>query len=441
MSGRVRVVGLGPGDAALTTPSATDALVRAPVARLRTHRHPAAEPFQKIESYDALYEAAKSFDSLYDAIVSDLVRLATEHGEVVYAVPGSPSVAERTVELLREQQGIELTVEPAVSVIDVALSEVGCDPVTDGLRIVDALGAVELLAGPGPLLILQTYSPEVMAALSSRLPASTPVRVLHHLGLPDAEVLELTAYELSQFGPADHLTSVWVPHLRTAGVAIDELLELTRTLRAKCVWDQEQDHVSLLPHLTEEAYEALDALAAYAAADGQPSPDHVVEELGDLLFQIAFHAELGSEENQFTFVDVADAVRTKLISRHPHVFEGVEVQSADDAAVRWEILKQSEKGRLSVTDGVPANLPSLTLLAKMSRKAASVGIPPSDVGVVRSTIIETIRSMSEPREDELTVLISAVAALVAAGGIDMEGAVRAHALALRNEIRHQEGLD
>ena len=101
--------------------------------------------------------------------------------------------------------------------------------------------------------------------------------------------------------------------------------------------------------------------------------DHVEEELGDLLFQIVFHAELGDEEGNFNFATIADGVRDKLIGRHPHVFGDVTVSGADEVASRWEDLKRVEKGRDSVTDGIAWQLPSLTLYTKLLRKAALVG--------------------------------------------------------------------
>jgi len=174
----VRVVGLGPGDAELITRRTFDLLREAPVVRLRTRVHPAAAAFPDVASYDEFYERADSFDALYEAIVSDLIELARSapDGEVVYAVPGSPVVAERTVELLMACSDVTTVLEPAVSVIDVACAALGRDPMASGLRVVDALANVEALRGPGPLLVLQTYSLEILASVADRLPKSTSSR-------------------------------------------------------------------------------------------------------------------------------------------------------------------------------------------------------------------------------------------------------------------------
>jgi tetrapyrrole methylase family protein/MazG family protein len=409
-------------------------------------------------SYDELYERAESFDALYAAIVNDLVALAVDADshEVLYVVPGSPVVAERTVGMLREREDVTTIVEPAVSVIDVACAVLGQDPMSVGMRVVDALASSGDFRGPGPLLILQTYSPEVLASVADRLPEACDVTVLHHLGLPDQVVMTLDAKELATFGAADHLTSLWVEGLRDAGEAMNDLVEFMRRLRAECPWDQEQTHASLTRHLLEEAYEAIDALEAFerSSTDGGLSDaqiDHVEEELGDLLFQIVFHAELGDEEGNFNFATIADGVRDKLIGRHPHVFGDVTVTSADEVASRWEDLKREEKGRDSVTDGITWQLPSLTLYTKLLRKAALVDVDLDSGEVARERALAAIAALSLDDESVGDAVSSsnvssvwgdALSALVTAArfaGVDLEGVLRERAATLRDEIREAEG--
>lgn len=444
----------------LVTRSAYELITGAPLVRLRTRRHPAAQGFDAIESYDEWYERADSFDELYEAIVEDLVALAlaSPGAEVLYVVPGSPAVAERTVELLRGRGDVRTVLEPAVSVVDVACAALGRDPMHDGLRIIDALASLEPLRGPGPLLILQTYAPEVLAAIASRVSDNTAVTVLHHLGLDDEAVVTLPARELVTFRDVDHLTSLWIDELRTAGEATDDLVELMRRLRRECPWDQEQDHASLTRHLLEEAYEALDALETFVRveASGEPleaATAHVREELGDLLFQIIFHAELGDEEDLFDLVSIEDAVREKLIGRHPHVFGDTHVSGADDVASRWEVLKQKEKGRTSVTDGIAWQLPALTLYAKLLRKATHVEIAQPRGEEARA---QALASLEQLRFDERGVndaqsssnvesawgdLLTAILSCAQWSGVDLEGVLRDRAQRLRDEIRDVESRD
>ncbi len=452
----VRVVGLGPSDVHLLTQRSLELLRDAPVVRLRTRVHPAAA-FLDVLSYDEWYESASSFDALYEAICDDLVALAASSptSEVVYAVPGSPVVAERTVELLRLRGDVTTICEPAVSVIDVACAALGRDPMSSGLRIVDALGSIEPLRGPGPLLVLQAYSSEVLATLADRVPGNTVVTVLHHVGLPEQVITELRADELVTFEGVDHLTSIWIDRLRTAGEAIDDLVSFMRRLRLECPWDQEQTHASLTRHLLEEAYETLDALEAFArlgASDARldAATEHVEEELGDLLFQIVFHAELGDEEDRFNLATIADGVRTKLTGRHPHVFGDVVVSDANEVASRWEVLKRDEKGRDSITDGIAWQLPALVLYTKLLRKAALVDMASSDGGASRQRAIDAVSSLvitehhagdAASSSDVSSQWGDALCALVECAqwaGVDLEAVLRNRATTLRDDIRAAE---
>ncbi|CAB4863703.1 unannotated protein [freshwater metagenome] len=455
----IRVVGLGPGDEQWLTLSTVAALDEAPVARLRTSRHPAAARFPDIHSYDEEYERAESFQLLYATIANDLIRLAHEaNGEpVVYAVPGSPVVAEHTVELLVADPSVDVILDPAVSVVDVACAALGRDPMAVQLRIVDALAETTAFRGPGPLLVLQTYAPEILATVVDRLPRGTAVTILHHLGLPTQQLLTVPAQELPSFVGADHLTSLWIDELRTAGAASDDLVDLMRHLRQECAWDIEQTHASLTRHLLEEAYEAIDALEAYARAlegdgDVEATALHAEEELGDLLFQIVFHAELGDEEERFNLTSLTDGVRNKLIARHPHVFGDVEVATAEEAASRWEQLKKKEKQRTSVTDGIAWQLPGLVLQAKLLRKARAVGIeiPTGEaaherlVAAVTRLTVERHESDDAQRSAEPEVLwgevIAALGELARWNGVDVESVARYEATKLRDHIVANEGL-
>jgi tetrapyrrole methylase family protein / MazG family protein len=432
-------------------------IARAPVARLRTRVHPAATDFEEIVSYDDWYERAESFDELYESIVSDLVSLAatSPSGEVLYIVPGSPVVAERTVELLRARDDVSVILEPAVSIIDMACAALERDPMSIGLRVIDALASSDMLRGPGPLLVLQTYAPEVLATIASRVADTTMVTVLHHLGLDDQVIVTLSARDLATFANADHLTSLWIDDLRTGGDATDDLLELMRRLRRECPWDQEQDHASLTRHLLEEAYEALDALETFVRVDASgasldDAAAHVQEELGDLLFQIIFHAELGNEEGFFDFTSIADAVREKLVGRHPHVFGDVAVTGSDDVASRWEVIKREEKGRTSVTDGIAWQLPALTLYTKLLRKAAHVDMTHVNGDEARALAFAALESLSfrddgasdaqstSHVDDAWGDLLSAILNCAMWSGVDLEGVLRARAQVLRDEIRVAE---
>jgi tetrapyrrole methylase family protein/MazG family protein len=409
---RIDVVGLGPAGPELITVEARRLMDEAAALFLRTRRHPAAALHPTAASFDHHYEAEDTFDGVYRAIVEDLVAVAlaleadgdaANTGSVVYAVPGSPSVAETTVALLHEHPsvaggGVTLVVHPAVSFLDLAFDRLGVDPVTAGARIVDGeTFAVDAAGERGPLLVAQCWSTSVLSDIKLSVESGPvePVTVLHHLGLADERVWQVAWDDLDRAFAPDHLTSLWIPRL-AAPVAAElvRLDELVHVLRVQCPWDRRQTHGSLARHLQEESYEVLEAIDAIAAVDaaavdaaadgGEPAVGdggieeravaHLEEELGDLLFQVYFHATLAAEAGRFTLADVARGVHDKLVSRHPHVFGEVTADTPEQVASNWEALKLAEKGRTSVTEGIPAALPSLALAAKLQRKALAVGM-------------------------------------------------------------------
>jgi len=408
------VVGLGPAGAELVPPVTTDVVRGAARCLLRTARHPSAALLDDVASgpvevLDRLYEDAATFDDVYGAIVEEVVAAARSvpaPGYVAYAVPGSPLVAERSVVLLRADPRVSVVVVPAPSFLDLAWERLGVDPVDCGVRLVDGTAfATEAAGQRGPLLVAQCHSTAVLGQVKLAAddvhgedPGRTAV-LLHHLGLEDERVVEVPWAELDRTLEPDHLTALWVPRLAppVAGelVALDELV---RTLRARCPWDQRQTHGSLARHLLEESHEALEAIEAVAAAGTEATPEdvaHLEEELGDLLFQVYFHALLATEEGYFTLADVARTVHDKLVRRHPHVFGDAVAHTPEDVAARWEVLKKDEKGRGSITDGIPRSLPALALVAKLQRKAESLGMQTGSLDGRRRQVVAGLDAVME----------------------------------------------
>ena len=254
-------------------------------------------------SFDYLYESAATLEEVYAGIVDALVESATSEGSVLYAVPGSPAVAERTVELLRADPRVETVILPGVSFADLAFERLGVDPLAEGVRMVDGHRFVPEVAGStGPLLVGQCDSASVLSEVKlasgqwwtgcRRADESADVTVLNHLGLPDEAVTVVAWEDLDRVVAPDHLTSLWVPRLAEPFAAdFVRLEELARTLRARCPWDRVQTHQSLTRYLLEESYEALEAIEELGP-DGA-GYEHLEEELGDVLFQVVFHSVLG----------------------------------------------------------------------------------------------------------------------------------------------------
>ncbi|HEX2047096.1 MAG TPA: MazG family protein [Acidimicrobiales bacterium] len=387
----VVVVGLGPAGPDLLTTATVEALASVPHRYLRTTRHPAAVAVDGAASFDPVYQSAATLEEVYAGIVDALAEAAAEHGTVLYAVPGSPLIAERTVELLREDGRVDLEVVPALSFLDLAWAELGVDPVAEGVRVVDGRRfSVEAAGERGPLLVAQCDSRQVLSDIKltaddrffSRLSADGgDVTVLQRLGLPDQSVTTVAWADLDKEVEPDHLTSIWLPAAAPpVAREVARFDQLVRTLRERCPWDREQTHRTLTRHLLEETYEVLEAIAALPDdvddLDAGEGFDHLEEELGDLLFQVVFHATLAAEEGWFTLADVARGVHDKLVHRHPHVFAGVTAETPDQVVTNWEQIKRAEKGRTSLMDGIAEDLPSLLYAHKVQRKAASAGLEP-----------------------------------------------------------------
>lgn len=358
---RVVIVGLGPaGDDLLTSGTLRRLAGREP-AFLRTSRHPSASAVPNATSFDDLYDELATFDEVYAAIVERLVAAATASGEVLYAVPGSPLVAEHTVELLLRDPRVEVEIVPALSFLDLSWVRLGIDPLADGVTIVDGHRfGVDTAGSAGPFLVAQCHSNDVLSdvKLALDLPGSErpEVRILHHLGLPDEVVRTVPWDELDRSVTADHLTSLYIPRLAAPfAVEMVRIEELMRTLRTGCPWDGEQTHASLARYVEEEAAELVEAISALAnppSADAPDPVDHFEEELGDVLFQVVFHACLAAEEGWFTLADVVRALHEKLVRRHPHVFPRADfdtivgehaVRTAEDVVRNWERIKQAER--------------------------------------------------------------------------------------------------
>jgi tetrapyrrole methylase family protein/MazG family protein len=429
---RITVVGLGPAGPELLTAATTAAISATPVRYVRTRRHPTVVAVPGAVALDRHYERATTVEDVYPAIVEELVAAAVRHGHVLYAVPGSPAVAERTVELLRADARVDVEVVPALSSVDLAWARLGVDPLDRGARIVDGHRfAVEAAGERGPLLVLQCDSPEVLASIKLAVEDGPAVTVLQRLGRPD-ERIESVAWNALDRVVADHLTSLWIPDLaEPVGLELVRFAELVRTLRERCPWDAEQTHVSLRPYLLEEAYETIEAID-----DGDS--EHLEEELGDLLFQVFFHAAIGAQEGEFTLADVARGIHDKLVRRHPHVFGG------EGGPEDWERLKRAEKGRASAMDGIPKTLPALLYAQEAQRKAAAVGFDWASVEgawpKVGEELAELRRAAPGEQAGELGDLLFACVNVARHLGVDPEEALRAATAKFRARFAAVEEL-
>lgn len=230
--------------------------------------------------------------------------------------------------------------------------------------------------------------------------------------------------------------SIGDDHDLTGGARVDALREAADTMRAvrdRCVWTQQIDHRALVPYLIEESAELIDAVE-------QGSRAELREELGDLLWQVLFHAEIASRDpdEPFDIDDVARGLTDKMVRRHPHVFGDAVATTPEEVLVHWNAAKAAEKHeRTSVLDGVSERMPSLALAQKLVGKAAQVDLPPTPRSSSEERSDETKRA--EPMsEAELGDALLELVATARSNGWDAERAMRERLRKLEAEIRMAE---
>ena len=215
-----------------------------------------------------------------------------------------------------------------------------------------------------------------------------------------------------------------------APAAIEDLLQIMAQLRAPgtgCPWDLQQDFHSIAPYTLEEAYEVADAIE-------QGNPAALREELGDLLFQVVYHAQMAQEAGWFDFNAVVEGICEKMVRRHPHVFGDEDIETAEAQTAAWEVHKQRERGQQdSALDGVPLALPALTRADKLQKKASRVGFDWPSIHGVSDKVEEELDELREEIKnnagadalmDEAGDLLFAAVNLVRHAGIDPEAALR-----------------
>lgn len=380
--GSITVLGLGPGSPDDLTLRAAKILKSAGHLYLRTVIHPAVKYLDengiKYESFDNMYNSLDTFEEVYSTIAERIVSLS-EKWDVVYAVPGNPLVAEDTVQrilsLARDQRK-EVEIIPSVSFIDTVISSMSIDPV-GGLKILDALQLdKEKVDTSCHNIITQVYNRRVASDVKLKLMEyyedEVEVAMIRAAGVEGLERIErMPLYDIDRIDWVDHLTSLYIPPSNKKRYDFDDLTKIIEKLRGPggCPWDREQTHKSLKRYLIEESYEVLEAI-------DEDDMDELLEELGDVLLQVVFHASIASEHKNFDIIDVTHRITEKMIKRHSHIFGNGACQTASDVADNWEKIKMKEQSLQTITDSlrhVPKSMPALMRSQKVQEKASMAG--------------------------------------------------------------------
>ncbi|OEG00299.1 nucleoside triphosphate pyrophosphohydrolase [Vulcanibacillus modesticaldus] len=443
MGGKITIIGLGSGNEDQLSLGIYKLLKNTKNLYLRTRIHPVVDFLKKeriaFKTFDYLYDTLTDYDQVYSRIASSLIGEASTGKSLVYAVPGHPMVAERSVQYILqrgEEQNVSVNVLGGESFLDTAFSRLQIDPI-EGLLFLN--GETLTLSDLNPTkntIIGQVYNQwvasEVKLTLMEIYPDEMPIYITSNLGIIGEEVIKkVPLYELDH-NPEDfhHLSSLFIPKVKDEKILernFSRLVEIVQILRSPngCPWDRKQTHQSIRKNLIEETYELVETI-------DEMDMEHMEEELGDVLLQVMLHSQIAEEEGFFNIYDVIQQLNQKLVRRHPHVFGDENANEAEEALEHWHQIKQQEKidkGKQSnsILDGIPKDLPAILKAYKLQKKAAKVGFDWTEITDVYKKIqeeFEEVKSADKSNQmEELGDLLFAVVNLARFMKIDPEEAL------------------
>ena len=399
----IKIVGLGPGAPEALTIGAVKTLEESSNLYFRTEKHPTVDylrgRLKGFKTCDNYYEEGSSFDEVYQNIANDIIEEYKKNNDLVYAVPGHPLVAERSVlniiELC-EKNNIEYTILPAVSFVDAMMDSLKIDPI-EGLKIIDAFDIKnQILDKRIGTIITQVYNnfiaSEVKLELLEHYNDDTEIIYVRAAGIEGQEsIRKIPLYELDMQEDIDYLTSIYIPKDLNNKKDFYDFLSIIEMLRGEngCPWDREQTHESIKNNLLEEAYEVVEAIE-------EDDIDSLIEELGDVLLQVVFHATIGKEDGYFDMNDIIDSISKKMIFRHPHVFGTDSKETSKEVLDSWEELKKKEKDFNTLTEeieGIAKTLPALTKAHKVQKKVAKFGFDFEDINEAAAKVEEELKEV------------------------------------------------
>lgn len=375
---QLTILGLGPGGKQYLTLEALECIKTGRLIHARTMKHPVMDYLIEVggqfQGMDHFYDAGQTFDAVYQSIADDIVgKLA--HEDVIYAVPGNPFVAEKTVALLLERVNPDkVDIIHGASFIDAIITTLHIDPV-HGLKIIDGLkiedSRLDVLSDA---LIIQVYDQQAASRVKLSLMAlyedDHEVCIVRGAGVPGQEIIEkVPLYALDRSEALDHLTSVYIPRVEPSNrktFVLEDLSQVMTKLRSEegCAWDRAQTHESLKKSLIEETYEVIQTIE-------DDDLWGLEEELGDLLLQIVFHAEIAGEQGYFSINDVITGIYEKMIRRHPHVFSDGQAEDVEAVLDQWDKIKAQEKDVQDIPKAFPPLLRTEKILKRLKKVPGS----------------------------------------------------------------------
>ncbi|MGE7609883.1 nucleoside triphosphate pyrophosphohydrolase [Peribacillus frigoritolerans] len=404
----ITIIGLGAGDLEQLPLGIYKKLLQTEQCYVRTADHPVIGDLKReginFTAFDGIYEKHDQFEAVYEEIAETLLHEASNRS-VLYAVPGHPMVAEKTVQLLLEKGsalGIAIKLEGGQSFLDPLFQAVRIDPI-EGFQLLDGTDlSPDDLHITQHMIIGQVYdafsASNVKLTLMEKLPDDYEVYIVTAAGSSQEKVTKCAIFELDRQMELSNLTSVYVPPVKDEALRYREFSKLRRVIAELrgpdgCPWDKKQTHESLKKYLIEEAYELIDSI-------DEGDDEGMIGELGDVLLQVMLHSQIGEDEGMFTIDDVIEGITAKMIRRHPHVFGDVEVNGEEDVLVNWQKIKEDEKGGetkalKSILDGIEKSLPNLLRAEEYQKRAAKVGFDWDEVSEAWKKVREEVQELEE----------------------------------------------
>lgn len=397
----ITIIGLGPGPKKLLTLEAYELLKDIDEVYFRTVEHPVAKELIdegiSYKSFDSLYDKYENFDELYQAVAEDLIKTAKTQGSVFYAVPGHPNLYDESVKYIYAlaDETFKVNIIYGASVHEVALSAIDTC-VTDDLVITNALDVQKhridykknnLIIG----VFNQFIASDLKVNLMNLYDLSHKLYYIHGAETDDASVGVIDLEDLDRQDDYNHLTCLYIPKLKNKN-NFSDLVEIMDFLRSEdgCSWDRKQTNKSLIPYTIEEVYELIETIET-------EDFEAFEEELGDLLLQVVFYAQINAEEGYFSINDVINQIVEKLIRRHPHLFNN-KGKTFDQPHENWDSLKKQEYDEMFIYEGMARtskSLPSLMAAYKIQKKAADNGFDWKNINGAYDKLNEEIAELKE----------------------------------------------
>lgn len=415
--GRIIVIGMGSSDFSNISNRIFELINSNKKIYARTKKHEVISQLiknNKIIFFDNLYEEAQSLDVVDKLIVNKLIK-ASENEDIIYLVPGSPFVLEKSVDLLINEK-VELEIINNQSFADLIFSRILY--VTDGYKTISGRDYNNFKVDYSIDLLIQEIDnefllDEIMLEIGEIYPSNTKFSIVKDGGLDTEEIYSDFIENYSRKIIPNHQTTLLIQKPENTS-DFSDLLEIADTLRGPegCPWDIEQTHASMRQDLLEEAYEVVQAI-------DEDDPDGLLEELGDLLFQVIMHSQIAKENGDFNIINVINGISNKLILRHPHVFEDLNLDKTSKVLQNWDSIKYSQRKfstfweRLKDSRGLPSTIRAYKIIDKVTRIGFDWNNTGEILGKVKEEYDEVIEALenSEALREELGDLLFTVSNL------------------------------